>query len=794
MRRRSGSLSRLLRYCYYFLLTSLCLPTSCLATSNPELPASNGALYDFDRMSGLVKRLDAIELTAPETILGFYEPRLRSFSVKPELAPAGVKRVCVTSTCYALLTVILSSGIYENILSNTESGSSPTTKTDTGEGGKDDPVVIPIRLVMKTLLKSQWREDDLFQVPLVLYTLLILNQDHSSIIRFVASDERIANRIQKMISVILQACPDPRLGTRQPNSDYITYQICKVSALLYEASLKTEQQQQQLQKQQTDDSTDAGTMSWKSEFPIQLLPEGGAAEIYSALLACAEVSSNELCRQLAYHAAGDTNSFDIIRLAYSLLTWIRCTQTLSGGTTAGEIAPGEGLSSDILQVPKLNKKLVAAALDVFFAEQNKDGLWQKGQPIYKDFRRNDRNLENAFVFPVNTLGSLLCSLPAESFRPYLGALERTLTWIENHQTFEMITDYCDPVTGQCYGKPLRGWCAPHTSGNDTPQVWPTAQVLKCVSWIRKTIKQLQHNDVLEEFNGISFSNSHNLVSSWDRLLDSDLGDPSQEGRRTLKSVLEERVIKPFANSIDTPSYGAAYSAILFGPPGTAKTSICENLAERMGWDFCVIDTASFLADGLSNVAARIRYVFSRLMALDSAVILFDEIEEFGLDRETPGLSMESRMLTTAMLTAINDLRRNKRSVFFIATNRLRAFDAAITRRGRFDMQLFVGTPNLASRIVQFQQRLTGLGLSKDEKRAALQVYQDYLKEVWKQDAMYMTYLEGAQFATTCARIVAAKKKLEPRELAMIMKQQSAVMTVRSSVREEYLQSMGLSRL
>lgn len=183
-----------------------------------------------------------------------------------------------------------------------------------------------------------------------------------------------------------------------------------------------------------------------------------------------------------------------------------------------------------------------------------------------------------------------------------------------------------------------------------------------------------HNDVLEEFNGIAFSKDSVRADSWNRLLDTDLGDPSKGPCRTIKSVLEERVVVPFSKSIDKPSYGAAYSAILFGPPGTAKTTICEALAQRMGWDFVVVDTAAFLADGLSNVAARIRYVFSRLMALNECIILFDEIEEFALDRETPGLSMESRMLTTAMLTAINDLRSKKRSVFFIATNRLRAFE------------------------------------------------------------------------------------------------------------------------
>ena len=48
-----------------------------------------------------------------------------------------------------------------------------------------------------------------------------------------------------------------------------------------------------------------------------------------------------------------------------------------------------------------------------------------------------------------------------------------------------------------------------------------------------------------------------------------------------------------------------------------------------------------------------------------------QIEEFCLDREDKSLSMESRMLTTAMLTQLNDLRRQQKSVFFIATNRLR---------------------------------------------------------------------------------------------------------------------------
>lgn len=232
-------------------------------------------------------------------------------------------------------------------------------------------------------------------------------------------------------------------------------------------------------------------------------------------------------------------------------------------------------------------------------------------------------------------------------------------------------------------------------------------------------------------------------------------------------------------------------------PGTAKTTITEALAEKMGWDFVVIDTAAFLADGLTNVASRIRYIFTHLQALRNCVILFDEVEEFCLDREAPGISMESRMLTTAMLTAINDLRRTKQSVFFLATNRLRAFDAAIIRPGRFDMQLFVGTPNLAARLILLEQALNKVtNISQEDKLKSLETYKEFLRAHWSidGDVMFMNYLEGKQFASSVASIVTSGRELEHDELELILTQQAAVMTARGSVREEYIAQMELSRL
>mmetsp|Transcript_30444 Transcript_30444/g.46091 ORF Transcript_30444/g.46091 Transcript_30444/m.46091 type:complete len:471 (-) Transcript_30444:145-1557(-) len=457
------------------------------------------------------------------------------------------------------------------------------------------------------------------------------------------------------------------------------------------------------------------------------------------------------------------------------------------------LVPGQGPSPGT-RTPPINKKLVKAALAAFFEEQGAAGLWDKGQPIYKAFHRQGRNVGNAFVFAVDTVGSLLDALNAEDFRPHLGALRRTLEWIESHQIVEVIPDYCDLETGQCFGKSLRGWASPHMSPGTGPQAWSTAHVVSFVSLLRGTVQELLNDDVLIEFNGIKYSEQGVRPAAWDRLLDSDLGNPAQGGTRTIKSVLNERFVLPFEGVIGSPGLGAAYSSILFGPPGTAKTTICESLAQRMGWDFVVIDTTAFLADGLSNVASRIRYVFERLQRLNQCVILFDEIEEFCLDRETPGLGMESRMLTTAMLTAINDLRKKKLSIFFLATNRLRAFDAAVIRPGRFDLQLFVGTPNLDARVEQLKEKLKGVGAPEEEKQKAIERYRKFLGSVWTNDAMFMNYLEGVQFASLCSDLVASGLDLSDDEMNRILEQQAAVMTVRGTVRDEYKASMDMSRL
>ena len=191
--------------------------------------------------------------------MGFYEPQLRTFSARPGSVGTR-KRFCLTSTCYALLTLMLGNteGVYDSLVSF----------EDDVKGHEWDR--IPIRQVTKALLSSSWRDDDLFQVPLLLYTILKVDNDRSIIRSAVAENQEVAGTVQNLISAVLKARPHRRAGIRQENSDYIIYQVCKVIALLQDS---------------TTSAKEVGGL------PVSTLPEDVNSEIFWALLRCAEGTS-----------------------------------------------------------------------------------------------------------------------------------------------------------------------------------------------------------------------------------------------------------------------------------------------------------------------------------------------------------------------------------------------------------------------------------------------------------------------------------------------------------------------
>ncbi len=356
---------------------------------SPGDPADPAGPFDY---KSLDQRLESLQRTSPEAMAGFYESHLNSFSVRP-----GSERFSVTSSLFAL----------ESLMSvrirTTATSSSGSTTIDTLS-------------VLEEALMADWNMDDLFQVPLLVHALstldpngLLYNTSHVSITSNADADsinkqekeETKKERCKILIESLLDARPLRRSGQTQPLSEYLLFLVARAMSTLHDASLDYSYSFDARNENEHQDENGIGM----GGFPSDALPDDARAKLSLGLSRSVEVSFNELCRQLAYWNAGDRNNFDAIRLAYSLLTYVTTSETLSG--TAGiELVPGEGPTTGSVVGPP-NIFLVREALRVFFEEQNEDGMWDKGQPIYKSFRRTGRNVGNAFVFATDTVGGLL---------------------------------------------------------------------------------------------------------------------------------------------------------------------------------------------------------------------------------------------------------------------------------------------------------------------------------------------------------------------------------------------------
>jgi SpoVK/Ycf46/Vps4 family AAA+-type ATPase len=172
-----------------------------------------------------------------------------------------------------------------------------------------------------------------------------------------------------------------------------------------------------------------------------------------------------------------------------------------------------------------------------------------------------------------------------------------------------------------------------------------------------------------------------------------------------KQIIERRIVDPLRHPEVAERYGVSppKAVILFGPPGTGKTSFAKAISSRLGWPFVELFPSRLAAIGTGGLAASLREAFADLAELDELVLFIDEVEEIATARS--GASTAELGVTNELLKLIPAFRQHDSRLLVCATNAVHSLDSAFLRPGRFDYVIPVGPPDQPARRSVWQRYL-----------------------------------------------------------------------------------------
>ncbi len=164
-----------------------------------------------------------------------------------------------------------------------------------------------------------------------------------------------------------------------------------------------------------------------------------------------------------------------------------------------------------------------------------------------------------------------------------------------------------------------------------------------------------------------------------------------------KELLERRLVMPLAQPDMAQQFGVVppKSVVLFGPPGTGKTTFAKAIASRLEWPFVEVFPSRLAADP-KGLAGALRETFLRIAELEHAVVFIDEVEEIASQRSGEPPS-PTQGVTNELLKIIPAFREQDGRLLVCATNFIRVLDSALLRHGRFDYVIPIGLPDVAAR-------------------------------------------------------------------------------------------------
>jgi SpoVK/Ycf46/Vps4 family AAA+-type ATPase len=221
-------------------------------------------------------------------------------------------------------------------------------------------------------------------------------------------------------------------------------------------------------------------------------------------------------------------------------------------------------------------------------------------------------------------------------------------------------------------KPL-GWF-PEYESTHTAESWVAGHTLiflkRYCEMLSKLIEKNAHKD-------LQAKEPKELTIDWDKLYD------SYKVKKCIKYMVQEDT------GLSNPDYR---SALIFGPPGSGKSTVAKALAKKLKWNYVELSPILFLTKGEQNIIPRANEIFKRLVRMKETVIFFDEVDQLVKSREKASKkgSESSIWIVTALLPKFQELWAQKEIKFILATNNIEEVDTAMMRPGRIDAVLPMG--------------------------------------------------------------------------------------------------------